>query len=230
MGTIERSPLPPPRENETREFPWTRALLAATIVILGWIGYQQATKPAKPEPPPGWLLAKKQPAVVYVVEKPKAESKPEPKQPDPSTPIEAPAASSVEHSSVQDFRLKDREPTPTVPVALPTPAPKKRETWDELAQRCLEFSGDLVTTDPIIRPTSVLVDLHAINRCIDNFAGDHVWATAFLVGEQAGVVGSYDGHFSGTIVGYATATTRLEVACNPDLVRSVLARLRFYTP
>jgi len=230
MGKMEIAPLSrPPRE--PREFPWTRALLAMAVILLAWVGYQQATKPKEKEPEKGWLLPllkPQKPQVVYVVEKPASASPSAPPKAEQASELAPVSPAVVIHERVQDMPVK-ADAVAVLPPA-PRPVPKKQETWNDIATRCLEFSGALVTTDPIVRPASVIVELHTINRCPDNFPGEHVWATAFVTGEQSGVVGSDFGHFSGTIVGYGNAWTRLEVACNPDLARSVVVRLRYFTP
>ena len=229
MGKMESAPLSrPPRE--PREFPWTKALLAAVVVLLGWIGYQQATKPEKPSPPPGWLLNRKAPPpqVIYVVEKPStAALRPvDPPPADPAPPATADAA--VIHESVQDFAAKaDR---PTEPAPAPQPA-KKPETDSQVAERCLQFSAEIDTTQPVERPFSVLVNMHAKNNCAASFPGEHVWATVFIVGtggDGSGAIGSDFGHFAGTISPFGQADAMMEIQCDPNQARSALAKFRFF--
>jgi hypothetical protein len=223
MGKIDRPIVPRPR----RAFPWTQVLLGAIVVLLAWIGYEQRS--TRQSPPVAAQTV--QPRVISV-EKPKQPETRPPGATANSSPATTPAPVFVEHSATQDvpIRTESSVPLEAAIVQPKPPPPPKQETPKDVAERCLEFSGSIVTTDPIYRPTSVIVEMSALNRCVDTFVGEQVWATATVTGETSGVLGSDFNHFSGTIGSYGKATARVDVACDPNLVRGVVVQLRHYSP
>jgi hypothetical protein len=234
MGTIERAPAPRQPRSITIT-PW-RIAGAVGAVLLGVVGYQQATRPKEKEPPRGWLIEemrkRAEPKVVYVVEK----EKPDPPKsqvaevlPSSGDPPAGPAE--VIHESVQDVPItRPPNAAAVLPAAPAKELAPKNETFDAIAARCLEFSGEIADTGPVIHPASAIVEMHVTNRCPDNFPGQHVWATAMILGRDSGIVGSDFGHFEGTIHPYGQASTRMEIECDPDLARSVQVKLRYFQP
>lgn len=237
MGRYE--PPPPPRPvKEARAFPTTPALLAACLAVLAWIGYRQATAPELPHPPPGWLLKRRPPQVIYVRSPP--EPLPAPRQPSPPSPPDRPPA-------VVEATIEEPNPKMTVqpPAALrpkvdysqlekaEADAEKKRKkslTTSEIMEQCFQLSAGLDTfAAPISIPPTTLALVTAKNICAKALPGEDLFVTAYALTSNGGIAGTEVGHFSGGILPGETQTISVGILCDPDSVRSIAARFRFTT-
>jgi hypothetical protein len=229
MGKMEIAPLSrPPRER--KPFPTTQALLAVAIVLLAWVGYQQATKPKEKEPEKGWLLPLLEPAkpqVVYVVqkEKPKPPPPAPAKEPDPFADLPVP----VIHETVQEVPVKPPPPNAAAVLTPVAPVERKDETIADVTKRCMQLSVEREGVGgsdgrhfvPAITPVIV----HAHNACSFDILGDSVLFAVYAFSSNGGVIGMDTGNFSGGIGPGETFSKEMALPANVDQVRNVIVRL-----